>query len=80
MAMASTVPATLPSQAERLEERIRAHKEEVARLRERIGDPEEALSRFVTEHFEVQALVPDERSGQARGTALWDDEDDLDAG
>lgn len=77
--MTSTVRAALPTQAERVAERIRAHKEEVARLRERIGDPQEALSRFVTEHFEVRALIPDEQPGEGGGNGLWDD-DDLDAG
>lgn len=77
--MASTVAAALPSQVERLEQRIRAHKDEVARLRALIGDPQEALFAFVVERFEVQALVPDERPGQpAHGSTggLWDEDED----
>jgi predicted nucleic acid-binding Zn-ribbon protein len=77
--MSSTAPTTPRAQAERLEQRIRSHKEEVARLREQIGDPQEALFRFVTERFEVQALVPDDRPGQDRRTAVWEDDDELDA-
>ena len=58
--MSSTASTTPSTQAVRLERRIRSHKEEVARLREQIGDPQAALFRFVTERFEVQAIVPDD--------------------
>jgi hypothetical protein len=61
-------------------EQIRSHKEEVARLREQLGDPQEALSRFIVERFEVQALVPAERLQQdSRITVLEEDDDELDA-
>jgi len=65
------------TQAERVERQIRAHKEEVARLREEIGDPQEALFRFVTERFEVESLIPDDLPGRGTGGAVWaDDEHD----
>ena len=71
--MRSTVPPPTPTQAEGREQRIRRHKEEVARLREELGDPREALFRFLVERFEPQALVPDDRP---RRRGLWEDDDD----
>ncbi len=56
-------------------ERIRRHKEEVARLREEFPDPGAALSAFVLEHFELAALVSDEDLDGDQTS----DEDELDA-
>ena len=39
-----------------LQRRILEHKEEMARLREEFGDPEEALRAFMREAFDPQAL------------------------
>ncbi len=72
--MRSTIPPPTPTQAERREQRIRRHKEEVVRLREEFGDPREALFRFIVERFEPEALVPDDH---LRPTGLWEDNDDL---
>jgi hypothetical protein len=59
------------TQAEQLAEAIKLHKEEVARLREEIGDPLEALSAFVREHFSLECLLPD---GER---AIWEEDDNL---
>ena len=40
-----------------LAELIGEHRAEVARLRAEVGDPEEALSAFVREHFDQDALA-----------------------
>lgn len=74
--MSSTAPTK--AEAWRRERRIKAHKEEVARLREEIGDPQEALFRFVTERFEVQAVVPNDGLARGSGRAVWEDDDELD--
>jgi hypothetical protein len=76
--MTSTTPTT-PSRTERVEQRLRSHQEEVARLRAQIGDPQAALFRFVVERFDVQALVPDDQRGQEPSRTLWEDDDELDA-
>jgi hypothetical protein len=62
---------------ERLERRIRAHQEEVARLRKQLGDPQVALFQFVMERFEVQALVPDDERGHGMRSVAWEDDDEL---
>ena len=49
--MASTVGTTTA-----LERRIAEHRLEVARLRERFGDPAESLSAFVRAHFDRDAV------------------------
>ena len=80
--MAATAPTTTPFGAEQREWRIGEHKDEVARLRGRLGDPEEALFAFVAARFGVRALVPDERPGRsADGVAgnMWDEDDEPDA-
>ena len=75
--MSTTPPNTQPAKSERLEQRIRSHKEEVARLREELGDPQAALFRFIIQRFEIQALVPDDRSRQGARRTAWEDDDDL---
>ena len=40
-----------------LQRRIAEHRAEVARLRAELGDPEEALSAFVREHLDRDALA-----------------------
>jgi len=79
IAVASTVSTVPASQAARIERLIAEHKVEVERLRQQFGDPQEALSRFVTDRFEVQALVPDDRPAGHEDRAIWEDDDDLDA-
>ena len=63
----------------RLKQRLEQHKEEVTRLREEFGDPQASLFRFITERFEVQALVPDDLPRQAARRTEWEDDDDLNA-
>ena len=76
--MSSTAQHTVSPTQEWLEERIRAHKEEVARLREELGDPQGALFQFITERFEVQALIPDEQlKNGSRNIVLEEEDDDL---
>lgn len=62
-----------------MKERIRLHKEEVARLREEFPDPAAALSAFVLEHFELAALIPVNDVGEPLDPGMESDEDDLDA-
>jgi hypothetical protein len=75
--MSIKAPNMPPAKSERLENRIRSHKAEVARLREELGDPQAALFRFITQRFEVQALVPDDRPKQGVRGSAWEDDDDL---
>jgi hypothetical protein len=77
--MSSIGPTTASKQAAWLEQRIKEHREEVERLREQIGDPEEALSRFVRDRFEGQALVPDGWPRSGVSTVPWEADDDSDA-
>ena len=52
--------ATKPADARfspALADLIEEHRAEVARLRAEFGDPEEALSAFVREHFDPDALA-----------------------
>lgn len=55
--MSTTVPTLAEIKRAKLDELIKAHKIEVARLREIYGDPDEALSNFVREHFSLEALL-----------------------
>lgn len=72
----TTATESAPVLSERLQQRIEEHKAEVARLREELGDPQEALSAFVREHFSLEALLPDDPSRPVE-TSLWlDDEID----
>ncbi len=54
----STTVSRSTTHAERIEELIRAHREDVARLRTEFPDPGAALSTFVRERFDLAALVP----------------------
>ena len=54
--MPNSSTKTEMTQVERVAEQIKQHKEEVARLREELGDPMEALSTFVREHFSYEAF------------------------
>lgn len=76
--MPGSPTATTQTQAERREQRIKEHKEEVARLREEFGDPAEALDRFVRATFDLRAFFPDPPS-TAEPWELWDEDDDLSA-
>lgn len=71
--MPGPTTATELTQAERVAEQIKRHKEEVARLRAEIGDPAEALDAFVREHFTLEAFLPD---GERAIWEMDDDEDD----
>jgi hypothetical protein len=57
-----------------LEERLNLHWEEVARLREEIGDPQEALFALVRDTFSFESLASAARQCSGHG-----DDDDLDA-
>jgi hypothetical protein len=62
-----------------LEQRLREHQEEVARLREEFGDPQLALFAFTRDRLDRDSLLE-----SARQTGDWqaidqDDDDDLDA-
>lgn len=52
------------------------HREEAARLREKLGDPEEAMSAFVREHFDQKALEQVARE-MRNGASFWNDDDEL---
>jgi hypothetical protein len=52
--MRSTAPTLAELQRAKLEERIKEHKKEVARLREIYGDPKEALDQWAREHFTLE--------------------------
>lgn len=75
MTAQSTTPAE--TQAERVAQMLKEHKEEVARLREKFGDPAAALDRFILEHFELEDLLPEVRSAPGRYRAIWEEDDDL---
>lgn len=69
MTAQSTTPAE--TQAARREQHLKEHKEEVARLREKYGDPAAALDKFILENFSLEALLPD------GDRAIWEEDDDL---
>ena len=50
------------------------HRAEAARLREELGDPMEAMSAFVREHFDRESLEESLREGGS----FWVDDDDCD--
>lgn len=77
--MSSTIHETETSQQARMKERVKQHKAEVARLREELGDPELALSQFVVEHFELQAMMPNASDSQGPISEVLEDDDDADA-
>lgn len=71
-------PATPSTHNERLEQRIKEHREEVARLRQQFGDPGEAWSKFIRERFDFPALIPAQpHIGDSK--TFWWEEDDSDA-
>lgn len=65
-------PATKQTISPHLQRILDEHRKEAARLREKLGDPDEALSAFVREHFDREALEEAIRGFQ-EGTSLWDD-------
>jgi len=75
--MATTESAIQSVQAKRLEHLLDRHKEEVIRLREELGDPQEALFAFVRDKFDYAAFFPDVRRNSRQSE--WDDDDELDA-
>lgn len=77
--MVSSVSPTTSKQAEWLQERIKRHKEEVARLRAEIGDPAKALNELILRTFDREAIIADEPPGGRPDALGWEDDDDLDA-
>jgi hypothetical protein len=75
----SRAPTARRAQAERLAQRIQAHKEEATLLRAEFGDPQQALFQFLCERFETPALITDERAEPGAGGSLWEDADELNA-
>ncbi len=75
MVTTETRSTSASTQAVRMEELIRAHREEVARLRLKFGDPEEALSTFIRERFDLEALIPDDQSVNGDYLSAWEDDD-----
>lgn len=71
--------AAIPLQTD-LDRRLAEHREEVARLREQLGDPEEALSAFIREHFDRDALEQAVRATFDEMGAWCDDDDDDELG
>ena len=65
--MATKPTSVSPTPA--LARRLREHREEVARLRARYGDPGEALTAFMREHFSEQALARTYREQEAERSA-----------
>ena len=59
-----------------VQRRIAELRAEAARLRAELGDPEEALSTFVREHFDREALAAALRDELEHVTATLDDEDE----
>jgi hypothetical protein len=52
------------------------HRAEAARLREKLGDPEEAMAAFVREHFDQEAAAQVARE-MRNGASFWNDDDEL---
>jgi hypothetical protein len=76
--MATKIVDVRPSSA--LAELIEEHQAAVARLRAEVGDPEEALSAFVREHFDQTALAL-AYDAMLRYPGAWaDDEDEIERG
>jgi hypothetical protein len=71
-----TVQIDSPAISPHLQRRIAEHREEVARLRAKFGDPTEALARFVRETFSAEALDETYREYVELGHAWMDREDD----
>ena len=76
--MSTIVRTSTSTQAAWLEKRLKEHRAQVAQLRNRFGDPEEALSKFIRERFELEALMPKDRTvDEPEATTQADD--DIDA-
>lgn len=71
MAAQTTKPTISPHLQRILDE----HRKEAARLRKKFGDPEEALSAFVREHFDPEALAEAAREAD-KGASFWNDDND----
>lgn len=69
-------PATKQTISPHLQRILDEHRREVARLREKFGDPDEALSAFVREHFDPEALAEVIRESE-EGASFWNDDDEL---
>lgn len=77
--MATSQSVTPLRTSEAFEQRLRAHEEEVARLREQFGDPQRALFAFTRDRLDRESLL-----GGTHRAGDWqvdeeDDDDDLDA-
>ena len=62
-----------------LQQRLREHQEEVARLREEFGDPQLALFAFTRDRLEYESLLESARQPGDGQAIDQDDDDDLDA-
>ncbi len=62
----------------RLQERLREHKDQVTELRAELGDPAQALSKFMRDRFEWQAIAPTD-GPDINGVLEVPDDDDPDA-
>jgi hypothetical protein len=77
--MATSRPATRLKRAEWFERRLQEHADEVARLREEFGDPQQALFAFTRDRLDRDSLLQAARtSGDLRATD-WDDDNELNA-
>jgi hypothetical protein len=75
--MASTKSATQFERSAWSKKRLERHKEEVARLREELGDPQEAIFAFTRDRFDSLSFLPD--AGRTGAGLESDDDDYLDA-
>ncbi len=57
-----------------LERLLARHREEAVRLREQLGDPDEALGRIVRDTFDAATLAEAFRDLTAGGS-IWDDDE-----
>ncbi len=69
-------PATRQTISPHLQRILEEHRREAARLREKFGDPDEALSAFVREHFDREALEEAIREFE-EGASFWNDDDEV---
>jgi hypothetical protein len=69
-------PAISPA----LQRRIAEHRLEVARLRQELGDPEEAMRRFVESTFSPEALIETFAEMFRDGEWIGDNADDVERG
>ncbi len=77
--MATSQPVTRPQTSEAFAQRLRAHQEEVARLREEFGDPQLALFAFTRDRLDRDSLLEAARPNGDWQAINRDDDDDLDA-